>query len=78
MITGIIALAEYTMAIQYDAFNNPIYVGEAMPGTAQTSKGWRIKFITYDAFNNATNVQWASGTSDFTKVWNDRATYPYS
>jgi len=78
MIDGIVAVSEYTMAIEYDASNNPIYVGEAKPNTAQASRGWRIKLITYDMSNNATDVQWASGTTDFDKVWNNRATYTYS
>jgi hypothetical protein len=78
LITGIIAISEYTMAIEYDVSNNPIYVGEALPDTGKASRGWRIKFITYDVSNNATDVRWASGATEFDKIWNDRATYPYS
>lgn len=78
MIDGIIAVSEYTMAIEYDASNNPIYVGEVLPGIGKASRGWRIKRITYDVSNNATDVRWANGTTEFSKVWNDRVTYSYS
>jgi hypothetical protein len=69
-----------TKKIEYDASNNPIYVGEAAPGTAVTTAGWRIKLITYDASNNPTDVQWADGNTNFDKIWNNRSggTYTYS
>lgn len=70
--------AEWTVAIEYDDCNNAIYVGEAAPGTAKDKAAWRIKYLTYDASNNCTDVQWASGNAHFDKVWNDRANYSYS
>lgn len=73
-----VLVTEYTTAIAYDASNNPIYVGEANPGTAESATGWRIKKITYDANNNPTNVQWADGNTKFDNVWDDRASYSYS
>ena len=69
---------EYTVAIAYDASNNAEYVGEAPPGTSQGTARWRIKKITYDASNNATDVQWASGTNEFDKEWDKRENYTYS
>lgn len=68
----------YTTAIAYDSSNNPEYVGEAKLGSSQSAAVWRIKKITYDADNNPTDVNWASGTSEFDKKWGDRTTYTYS
>jgi hypothetical protein len=79
-ISGTTAISEYTTAIEYGpgpAFN-ALYVGEAKPGTPQTSVGWRIKRITYDVNNNATNVEWSSGDNGFKFIWANRATYTYS
>jgi len=57
-----------TKKIIYDASNNPIYVGEALPGIATSATGWRIKKITYDASNNPTNVEWADGNTNFDNI----------
>lgn len=69
--------AEYTMAIEYDGSNNPIYVGEAKPGTSQSAIGWRIKQVTFDASNNATDVKWAGSSTEFKFTWDDRSSYTY-
>jgi len=67
---------DYTVAIEYIG-NNPIYIGEAKPGTPKSAVGWRIKKITYDG-NNPIDIQWASGTKTFDKIWDNRADYSYS
>ena len=81
MITGyVLAQTQWTVAIEYGpgpAFN-ALYVGEALPGTPQNAVGWRIKLITYDADNNATNVEWPQGDNSFSYIWAARATYVYS
>jgi len=69
---------QYTVLIEYDASSNPVYVGEAEPGTVESAARWRIKKIAYDGSNNPTAVQWASGTQEFDKVWSQRSTYTYS
>lgn len=73
-----IQIASFTIKIAYDANLNPEYIGEADPGTAVTSAGWRIKKITYDSNQNPTDVKWADGDTKFDNIWNDRATYTYS
>lgn len=79
MLWGFVPIVTiYALAVEYDLANNPIYVGEAQPGTAESASGWRIKEITYDASNNPTAIKWADGTRDFNKVWDDRATYAYT
>ena len=50
-----------------------LYVGEANPGTANSSTGWRIKRYTQSDLTG----KWADATSAFTKIWDNRATYTY-
>jgi hypothetical protein len=59
--------------IAYDGNNNPIYVGNAPPGTATNAKGWTIKKLTYDVNDNPTYIQSTSGSGNYT--WDDRASY---
>ena len=68
---------EWKVRIANDANGDPEYVGEAQPGTATSSSHWRIKKITYSN-RKATQVNWASGTKEFDKVWDNRTTYTYS
>lgn len=53
------------------------YIGEADPGTATSSATWRIKRIT-DNGGDDLDIEWADGTADFSKVWDDRLTFTYS
>lgn len=80
VITPIAANSQgaYIMRIQYDASQNPIYVGQANPGTAEGTAGWQIKKITYDANNNPTDVSYANGSEGFSFKWSLRTTYTYS
>lgn len=57
-----------------------LYIGEAVPGTATSATGWRIRKLEYGNGNSMppTGVTWADGTNAFTKVWDSRATYSYS
>lgn len=50
-----------------------MYVGEALPGSLDSNAAWRIKRYVQATLQG----DWADGVSDFTKVWNDRATYTY-
>jgi len=50
-----------------------MYVGEALPGTADSTSAWRIKrYIQATLQGN-----YADGVSTFNKIWNNRATYVY-
>lgn len=71
-------LLEYTIILEYDGSNNPIYIGYAIPGSIASSATWRIKKMTYDIVNNPTNIQWADGNTNFDNIWDNRATYSYS
>ncbi len=54
-----------------------IYVGEALPGTAETAAQWRIKRLTIAGDDDVTE-EWAGGTGDYDKAWDSRASYTYS
>jgi len=66
-----------TQKIENNSSSQPVYIGKALPGTEVGSAGWQIQKITYSG-GVVTDVQWASGTSKFDKVWDDRASYSYS
>ena len=72
------AQGAYIMRIQYDASQNPIYVGQANPGTADGTAGWQIRKITYDVNNNPTDVSYANGSEGYSFKWSLRTTYTYS
>jgi len=64
--------------LEYDASNNPIYLGFAAPGTLAATAKWQIRYLTFDASNNITSVTYAGGTPDFDKKWRLRGDYIYS
>ncbi len=68
---------DYTTKIEWSG-GNPIYVGEAVPGTLVTEAKWRIKKITWDGDGNPTDIKWADSVKTFTKVWNSRGDYTYA
>jgi len=70
----------FTQIIDNNGAGDPVYIGEADPGTSSGSgvTRWRIKKITYDATPSVTNVQWASGNRKFDKDWSIRTSYTYS
>jgi hypothetical protein len=68
----------YICMIQYDANENPIYIGLAVPGTATSDPLWQIRHLTFDPSNNPTSIQYANGVIDFNFVWDNRATLSYS
>lgn len=73
-VTGTLPTSSPGYSIRMDDGATYLYVGEALPGTAASSAGWRIKRVE----NSTGNVLWASGDVLFDKVWNDRASLSYS
>jgi len=56
------------------------YIGEAVAGSAGANEAaavWCIKRVEFLAGDDI-EIKWAQGTSEFTNIWNDRATYSYS
>lgn len=53
------------------------YIGEALIlGSATSSAVWRIKKITITG--SITAIQWPDSSSDYDKIWDDRASYTYN
>jgi hypothetical protein len=68
----------YTSLLENNSDGNPIYIGDAEPGTLITDFNWRIKKITYDTDGNPTAIQWAGGSRAFKFRWDNRVSYTYS
>lgn len=72
------SLGNFTKAIAFvSGTSKQEYIGLARPGTSKSTNGWQIKKLIYDGYK-ITDIQWADGTSAFTKIWEDRVTYNYS
>lgn len=69
---------QYTWAFDYDANNNPIYMGRAITGSGKGSAVWQIRKVAYDANNNPTDMQYANGSLNYDQIWNSRAGLSYS
>jgi hypothetical protein len=54
-----------------------LYKGEAIPGTLNSEPGWRIRRLIIGSDNDVTE-EWADGTADYIKTWDNRLTYTYS
>lgn len=67
----------WTTAFDYDASNNPIYIGKAKRGSSKADAVWQIKKLTY-AGTNVTDVQYPSGDDSYNQIWNNRASLTYS
>lgn len=52
------------------------YVGIGLVSVSTNTIGWKIKRINESGTN--TIISWADGSTDFDKIWTDRATYDYS
>jgi len=64
----------YQQKLDYVGGTQPIYIGWATPGVADTDAKWKIRKLTYDANNNVTNIQYANGDVGFGQIWANRAT----
>ena len=63
-------------AIRLDEVGQTTYIGEADPGSLDSSPVWRIKRMIETGPDIA--ITWAAGTSDFNDVWDDRLILSYS
>ncbi len=54
-----------------------IYKAEASAGTLDTAVGWRIRKVVIGPDGDVSET-WASGNTNFDKVWSNRLTYTYS
>ena len=68
----------FTKLIEWDGSGNPIYIGDAEPGTLSSSLKWRIKKISWDGSGNPISIKWAEGSREFKYNWDIRSDYTYS
>ena len=54
-----------------------LYVGEASPGTEESSEKWRVKRISISDPNNL-SILWADGNQQFDNIWANYATLTYA
>ena len=65
------------MAQEVDGNGLPLYIGYAVPGTAQSTAKWSIMKMSYSG-TNLTKTEFADGTNEFSKEWDERTSYNYS
>ncbi|GAI86639.1 unnamed protein product [marine sediment metagenome] len=73
--------AGHIMNVGYGAEGEPEYFGEAFPGTLDSEAKWRIYRYGYEMIEGdlqVARVRFASGNTNFDKVWDDREEYEYS
>lgn len=74
---------EVMLLCQNDANGNPVYVGRSKIGSSSADAVWQIKFITYDANQGVTNVEWPQNSEgnpsgEYEFIWDSRAAYTYA
>lgn len=62
----------------YVSGTQPIYIGEAQPGSSVNASAWRIRKFTYDGNGNVLTILWSPNYSNFGDVWANRASLSYS
>lgn len=67
-----------TTLIEYDGNSNPIFIGQAAPGTLPAAASWQIRKLTFDGNGNVTQIKYASYTMTFDQVWDDRVSLTYA
>lgn len=81
LLVGGLEIFRYRMALpapamRYRVVGSAIYIGEAPPGTADSTVGWRIKKLLTSGSDF--DILWANGTSDYVHVWNNWNLLTYS
>ena len=79
----IVQESEVALRAQNDANGNPIYIGRAKVGTATSDDKWQVQFLTWDANESVTTVEWpqdalTNPSSQYAFVWDDRAGLTYA
>lgn len=54
-----------------------LYKGEALPGTLESEPSWRISKLTFINAEGDIKEEFAEGSAEFTKTWDDRTLYEY-
>ena len=67
-----------TTQMDYNGTSNPVYVGQAFPGSSVNNPCWRIQYIQYNGSGQVTSVQWSPNSFIFGDIWANRASLSYS
>lgn len=69
----------YIQKLDYSSGIMPIFIGLAEPGTATSTAGWQIRFNSWSGTPlMMIESLFASGNTNFDKIYDDRVTSPYS
>lgn len=72
--------AGHIMNVSYGVEDEPVYFGEALPGTLNSEAGWRIYRYEYETIAGdleAVGIRFAEGNTNFDKIWDKREDYEY-
>ena len=75
-MTFIISKPEFTRLTDWNSSQTQVYIGDAVPGTAESAANWRIKKIVFSGTDSTTTF--ADGDSAFDNIWDNRASLSYS
>ena len=70
--------SDMQMRVAYNTAGDVEYIGRGRPGALDAAGEWQITKIAYNTARQPTSVCMAAGTNEYTKVWDDRATYSYA
>jgi len=69
---------EVALTTRKDFVNDDVlYKGEASPGTLESEASWRISKLTFINEEGDIKEEFAEGSAEFTKTWDDRTLYEY-
>ena len=71
---------EVPVAQRVDEVGDVMYIGTAVPGTAESAAAWAIRQVTFIYTGAETDIDtlWANGSSTADRVWDDRLSESYS
>lgn len=72
-----LAYKDQTTKLEYNASGGLQYMGRAVPGSLSASAVWQIKKFLYNSDYLISSVVWASGSIDFSNIWDNRASLTY-
>lgn len=68
----------YAKRVDFVDAQNLLYRGEASPGSDEADPVWRVRRISFVGSDEDIVEEWAEGSANFDKVWDDRASLTYS
>ncbi len=60
---------------EYDSNDNPIFIGEGLPGSREGDGVWLIRKISYTLSGNVEKIEFAGSKDDYDQVWDNRTDY---